>query len=55
MENFNIQEELKKLLGKPGVYLMHDEKDAIIYVGRQSALRTVSVSIFRAAGIKVPR
>ena len=29
MENFNIQEELKKLPGKPGVYLMHDEKDAI--------------------------
>ena len=23
MENFNIQEELKKLPGKPGVYLMH--------------------------------
>ena len=34
MENFNIQEELKKLPGKPGVYLMHDEKDAIIYVGK---------------------
>ena len=31
MENFNIQEELKKLPGKPGVYLMHDERDAIIY------------------------
>ena len=27
---FNIQEELKKLPGKPGVYLMHDEKDEII-------------------------
>ena len=24
---FDIQEELKKLPGKPGVYLMHDEKD----------------------------
>ena len=31
---FNIQEELKKLPGKPGVYLMHDEKDEIIYVGK---------------------
>ena len=33
---FDIQEELKKLPGKPGVYLMHGEKDEIIYVGNQS-------------------
>ena len=39
MENFNIQEELKKLPGKPGVYLMHDEKDAIIYVGKAISLK----------------
>ena len=31
---FDIQEELKKLPGKPGVYLMHDETDKIIYVGK---------------------
>ena len=39
MENFNIQEELKKLPGKPGVYFMHDEKDAIIYVGKAISLK----------------
>ena len=39
MENFNIQEELKKLPGQPGVYLMHDERDAIIYVGKAISLK----------------
>lgn len=39
MENFNIQEELKKLPGKPGVYLMHGERDAIIYVGKAISLK----------------
>ncbi len=36
---FQIQEELKKLPAKPGVYLMHDEKDHIIYVGKAISLR----------------
>lgn len=36
---FHIQEELKKLPAKPGVYLMHDEKDHIIYVGKAISLR----------------
>ena len=31
--NFDIQEELKKLPAKPGVYIMHDSEDTIIYVG----------------------
>ena len=39
MENFNILEELKKLPGKPGVYLMHDERDVIIYVGKAISLK----------------
>ena len=30
--HFNIEEELKKLPGRPGVYIMHDEHDDIIYV-----------------------
>ena len=34
---FQIEEELKKLPANPGVYLMHDERDEIIYVARQSA------------------
>ena len=36
---FHIEEELKKLPAKPGVYLMHDEKDNIIYVGKAVSLR----------------
>ena len=36
---FDIQEELKKLPGKPGVYIMHDEKDEIIYVGKAISLK----------------
>lgn len=36
---FNIEEELKKLPGKPGVYLMHDHKDSIIYVGKAISLK----------------
>ena len=36
---FNIEEELKKLPSKPGVYLMHDERDAIIYVGKAISLK----------------
>lgn len=36
---FHIEEELKKLPGSPGVYLMHDEKDEIIYVGKAISLK----------------
>ncbi len=36
---FDIQEELKKLPGKPGVYIMHGEKDEIIYVGKAISLK----------------
>lgn len=36
---FDIQEELKKLPGKPGVYIMHDDKDTIIYVGKAINLK----------------
>ena len=36
---FNIQEELKKLPDQPGVYIMHDSRDAIIYVGKAVSLR----------------
>ena len=41
MENqtFIIEDELKKLPGKPGVYLMHGEKDEIIYVGKAISLK----------------
>ena len=36
---FNVQDELKKLPDLPGVYIMHDKSDAIIYVGKAVSLR----------------
>ena len=36
---FDIQEELKKLPGRRGVYIMHDERDDIIYVGKAISLK----------------
>ncbi len=36
---FDIEEELKKLPAKPGVYIMHDKADAIIYVGKAISLK----------------
>lgn len=36
---FNIEEELKKLPGKPGVYIMRDSRDTIIYVGKAISLK----------------
>ena len=36
---FDIEEELKKLPAHPGVYIMHDDKDAIIYVGKAISLK----------------
>ncbi len=36
---FNFEEELKKLPAKPGVYLMHNEADVVIYVGKAISLR----------------
>lgn len=44
---FNIQEELKKLPQKPGVYIMHDAKDAIIYIGKAISLRNRVRQYFR--------
>lgn len=36
---FDIEEELKKLPDQPGVYIMHDSRDAIIYIGKAVSLR----------------
>ncbi len=36
---FDIEEELKKLPACPGVYIMHDDQDAIIYVGKAISLK----------------
>jgi len=44
---FNIEEELKKLPGKPGVYVMRDKEDNIIYVGKAVSLKNRVRSYFR--------
>ena len=44
---FNIEEELKKLPKKPGVYIMHDKDDKIIYVGKAISLKRRVTSYFR--------
>ena len=44
---FDIAEELKKLPGKPGVYIMHDAQDTIIYVGKAVNLHNRVRSYFR--------
>ena len=45
---FDIQEELKKMPAKPGVYLMHDKSDAIIYVGKAISLKNRVRQYFQA-------
>ena len=53
---FDIEEELKKLPAKPGVYLMHDEKDTIIYVGKAISLKNRVRQYFQASrnrGVKI--
>ena len=44
---FDIEEELKKLPGKPGVYIMHDKNDKIIYVGKAVSLKNRVRQYFR--------
>lgn len=46
-ELFDIQEELHKLPKKPGVYIMHDAHDEIIYVGKAINLHSRVRSYFR--------
>ena len=46
-ENFDIQSELNKLPKAPGVYIMHDKNDEIIYVGKAKNLHSRVRSYFR--------
>ena len=55
---FDIPEELKKLPGKPGVYIMHDETDRIIYVGKAISLKNRVRQYFQSSrnkGAKIER
>ena len=46
---FDFEEELRKLPAKPGVYLMHDQKDVIIYVGKAVSLKNRVRQYFQAS------
>ena len=46
-KNFVIEDELKKLPAKPGVYIMHDARDEILYVGKAVSLKNRVRSYFR--------
>ena len=52
---FNFEEELKKLPHSPGVYLMRDSHDDIIYVGKAISLRNRVRSYFRESTNKSPK
>ena len=54
----DLEEELKKLPAKPGVYIMHDKKDAIIYVGKAVSLKNRVRQYFQSSrnkGAKIER
>ena len=52
---FKIEEELKKLPGQPGVYIMHDAKDAIIYVGKAISLKNRVRQYFQSSRDKTAK
>ena len=55
---FIIEEELKKFPAKPGVYIMHGEKDEIIYVGKAISLKNRVRQYFQSSrnkGAKIER
>lgn len=52
---FNIEEELKKLPGKPGVYIMHDKSDEIIYVGKAISLKNRVRQYFQSSRNLTPK
>ena len=52
---FQIEKELKKLPGQPGVYIMHDAKDAIIYVGKAISLKNRVRQYFQSSRDKTAK
>ncbi len=53
--SFNIEEELKKLPASPGVYLMHDGKDEIIYIGKAISLKNRVKQYFQSSRNKTTK
>lgn len=54
-DGFDLKEELKKLPDSPGVYLMHDKNDEIIYVGKAIRLKRRVSSYFRHMNNRSPK
>lgn len=54
-DGFDLKEELKKLPDSPGVYLMHDKNDEIIYVGKAIKLKRRVSSYFRHMNNRSPK
>jgi excinuclease ABC subunit C len=52
---FDIEEELKKLPAKPGVYIMHDSNDTIIYVGKAISLKNRVRQYFQSSRNLTPK
>ncbi len=52
---FDLEEELKKLPDKPGVYIMHDKIDTIIYVGKAISLKNRVRQYFRSSTNHSPK
>ena len=52
---FDIQEELKKLPQQPGVYIMKDANDVVIYVGKAVNLRNRVRNYFQASNADIPK
>ena len=52
---FNIEEELKKLPSQPGVYIMHDKRDEIIYVGKAISLKNRVRQYFQSSRNKTSK
>lgn len=52
---FDIEEELKKLPSQPGVYIMHDAKDEIIYVGKAISLKNRVRQYFQSSRNLTPK
>lgn len=52
---FNIEEELKKLPAQPGVYIMHDARDEIIYVGKAISLKNRVRQYFQSSRNKTAK
>lgn len=52
---FDLEEELKKLPGSPGVYLMHNDRDEIIYIGKAISLKNRVRQYFQSSRNKTAK